>query len=76
MRAGLRGHRTVRDIYREYEITETLYYQWRDQLVEGGKSALTTSRDKGASPEAGESKDAKKRIAQLERALSPQDLRV
>jgi transposase-like protein len=38
--AGLRGDRTVRDICREYEIAETLYYQWRDRLLEGGKAAL------------------------------------
>jgi transposase-like protein len=67
--AGLRGDRTVRDVCREHEIAETLYYQWRDRLLEGGKAALSTSRDKGGSPEAAELKDAKKRIAQLERAL-------
>lgn len=67
--AGLRGDRTVRDVCREHEIAETLYYQWRDRLLEGGKTALATSRDKGGSPEAAELKDAKKRIAQLERAL-------
>jgi transposase-like protein len=67
--AGLRGDRTVRDVCREFEIAETLYYQWRDRLLEGGKTALATSRDKGASAEAAELKDAKKRIAQLERAL-------
>ena len=27
--AGLRGDRSVRDVCREYEIAETLYYQWR-----------------------------------------------
>lgn len=32
--AGLRGDRTVRDICREYEIAETLYYQWRDRMLE------------------------------------------
>ena len=35
--AGLRGDRSVRDVCREYEIAETLYYQWRDRLLEGGK---------------------------------------
>ncbi len=46
MLAGLRGDRPVRDVCREYEISETLYYQWRDRLLEGGKSALVTPRDK------------------------------
>ncbi len=67
--AGLRGDRTVRDICREHEIAETLYYQWRDRLLEGGKAALATPRDKGGDPKDAALKDAKKRIAQLERAL-------
>lgn len=67
--AGLRGDRTVRDVCREYEIAETLYYQWRDRLLEGGNTALATPRDKGGDPKDAELKDAKKRIAQLERAL-------
>ena len=67
--AGLRGDRSVRDVCREYEIAETLYYQWRDRLLEGGKAALATPRDKDKDPRDGELRDAKKRIAQLERAL-------
>ncbi|NHC47645.1 transposase [Motilibacter aurantiacus] len=45
--AGLRGDRTVRDVCREYEIAETLYYQWRDRLLEGGKTALATPKTPG-----------------------------
>ena len=67
--AGLRGDRTVRDVCREYEIAETLYYQWRDRLLEGGKAALATSRDRGKDPTELELREAKKRIAQLERSL-------
>jgi transposase len=67
--AGLRGDRTVRDICRDYEIAETLYYQWRDRLLEGGKAALAMSRDKTNDGRDAELRDAKKRIAQLERAL-------
>ena len=67
--AGLRGDRTVRDICREYEIAETLYYQWRDRLLEGGKAALATPRDKSGDPRDSELREAKKRIANLERAL-------
>lgn len=48
--AGLRGDRTVREICREHEIAETLCYQWRDRLLEGGKAALATPRDKGSDP--------------------------
>ena len=66
---GLRGDRTVRDICREYAIAETLYYQWRDRLLEGGKAALATPRDKSSDPRDSELREAKKRIAHLERAL-------
>jgi transposase-like protein len=38
--AGRRGARSVRDVCREYQIAETLYYQWRERLLEGGKTAL------------------------------------
>lgn len=65
--AGLRGDRTVRDVCREYEIAETLYYQWRDRLLEGGKAALATPRDKP--PEAAELAELRKKVGQLERAL-------
>ena len=65
--AGLRGDRSVRDVCREYEIAETLYYQWRDRLLEGGRAALATPRDKD--PGDGEVRELKRRVAQLERAL-------
>jgi transposase len=38
--AGLRGDCSVRDVCREYQIAETLYYQWRERLLDGGKTAL------------------------------------
>lgn len=65
--AGLRGDRSVRDVCREYEITEASYYQWRDRLLEGGKDALRRPNEKR--PEDTELRDARKKIAQLERAL-------
>ena len=65
--AGLRGDRSVRDVCREYEITEASYYQWRDRLLEGGKAALRRPNEKR--PEDAEIKDLRKRVAHLERAL-------
>jgi len=61
--AGLRGDRTVRDVCREHEIAETLYYSWRDKLLEGGATALA-----GKDERAGE-KELRKKIAELERTL-------
>ena len=66
--AGLRGDRPVRDVCRSYEISEALYYQWRERLIEGGKAALATSRDRKP-PEAAELAELKRKVGQLERAL-------
>jgi transposase len=61
--AGLRSDRSVKDVCREHEIAETLYYSWRDKLIEGGKLALA-----GKDERAGE-KELQKRIRELERTL-------
>ena len=61
--AGLRGDVTVKELCRSHEIAETLYYSWREKLLEGGREALA-----GKSERQGE-KELKKRIGQLERAL-------
>src|SRR5215208_3474595 len=65
--AGLRGDRSVRDVCRDYQIAETLYYQWRERLLEGGKAALANPREKPA--EQAELDRLKRRVGQLERAL-------
>lgn len=31
--------RSVRDICREHDVAEALYYSWRDKILEGGKAA-------------------------------------
>jgi transposase-like protein len=46
---GLRGERPVRDLCREHEISETLYYRWRDQLLEAGGERLGGRRSAEAS---------------------------
>jgi transposase-like protein len=46
---GLRGERSVRDLCREHEISETLYYRWRDQLLEVGGERLGGRRSAEAS---------------------------
>jgi transposase len=65
--AGLRGDRSVREVCREYQIAETLYYQWRERLLDGGKSALANPREK--TPEQVEIQQLRQRVGQLERAL-------
>jgi transposase-like protein len=61
--AGLRGDRSIKDVCREHEIAETLYYSWRDKLLEGGKAQLA-----GKDERQGE-RELKKRIRELERTL-------
>ena len=61
--AGLRGERSVRDVCREHAISETLYYGWRDQLLEAGRQRLA-----GKEERQGE-RELRRKVAQLERAL-------
>ena len=61
--AGLKGDRSVRDVCREHGISETLYYGWRDKLLEASREALA-----GKEERRGE-RELKQRIGQLERAL-------
>jgi transposase len=61
--AGLRGDRSVREVRREHEIAETLYYQWREKLLEGGQAAVA-----GRNERHGE-RELQKKVRELERAL-------
>jgi hypothetical protein len=54
-------------VCREHEITEASYYQWRDRLLERGKDELQRPNEKKVDDAT--LKEAKKRIAHLERAL-------
>jgi transposase-like protein len=44
--AGLRGDRSIKDVCREHEIAEALYYGWRDKLLEGGKAVLAGKEER------------------------------
>jgi transposase-like protein len=61
--AGLRGDRSVKEVCREHQISETLYYDWREKLLEGGRAVLA-----GKEERQGE-RELRRRVAQLERAL-------
>ena len=61
--AGLEGNRSMRDVCREHGISETLYYGWRDKLLEAGREALA-----GKEERQGE-RELRRRVGQLERAL-------
>jgi transposase len=61
--AGLRGDRSVKEVCREHEIAETLYYGWRDKLLEGGREALAGKDERNGE------KELRRKIRELERAL-------
>lgn len=61
--AGLRGDRPVKDVCREHEIAETLYYSWRDKLLEGGREALAGKDERHGEQE------LRKKVRELERTL-------
>jgi transposase-like protein len=61
--ADLRGDVSVKDLCRQHQIAETLYYTWREKLLEGGKTALA-----GKEERQGE-RELKRKIRELERAL-------
>ena len=61
--AGLRDERSVREVCREHSISETLYYSWREKLLEGGREALA-----GKEERQGE-RELRRKVAELERTL-------
>lgn len=66
--AGLREDRSVRDVCREHQIQEALYYQWREQLLVAG-AKRSAGKEEWASEKAKE-----KRMAELERVLGRKTL--
>jgi transposase len=61
--AGLRGDRSVKEVCREHQISDTLYYSWRDKLLEGGLEALAGKEDRQGE------RELRRKVAELERAL-------
>jgi transposase len=61
--AGLRGERSVAEVCREHQISETLYYSWRDKLLEGGAERLSGKDERT------EVAELRKRVRALERTL-------
>ncbi|MFY9264352.1 MAG: transposase [Solirubrobacterales bacterium] len=66
--AGLRGDKTIREICREHDISENLYYQWRDKLLEAGKVAFA------GKDEHQREKELQTQIRRLERSLGKKTL--
>ena len=61
--ASFRGDRSVAEICREHDISETLLRRWRDQMVEAGMERFAAGQDRSLAAQ------QRQRIAQLERTL-------
>lgn len=61
--AGLRGERSVAEVCREHQISENLFYTWRDKLLEGGSERLAGKEERT------ELAELRRRVRDLERTL-------
>lgn len=66
---GLKGHTTVADICRNHGISQTQYYKWRDQFMEGGRQRLSSKPGANGSPD-------KAKIKELERIIGRQTVTI
>jgi transposase len=61
--ASFRGDRSVAEICREHDLSETLLRRWRDQMIEAGAERYQDGHERSVQAE------QRRRIAELERAL-------
>ena len=61
--ASFRGDRSIAEICREHDISETLLRRWRDQMVEAAAERYQDGADRSLAAE------QRRRIAELERTL-------
>jgi transposase len=61
--ASLRGDRSIAELCREHDISETLLRRWRDQMIEAGAERYEAGQDRSLEAE------QRRKIAELERAL-------
>jgi len=61
--ASLRGERSIAELCREHQISESLLRRWRDVALEAAAERLAGAQDRSVQGE------QRKRIAELERAL-------
>jgi transposase len=61
--ASFHGERSIAQICREHDISETLLRRWRDQMVDAGIECCQAGQDRSLAAE------QRRRIVELERAL-------
>jgi transposase len=60
---GIRGEKSVAQIWRERDIKDTLYYKWRDHFMSEAQAIFADKRQRSVSDGSAE------RIAELERMV-------
>lgn len=65
---GLRGTRSVAEICREHQISQTLYYRWRDKFLEGARRALVNG--------SGDEKAHRAEIERLHKIIGKQTIQI
>ena len=65
---GLKGTRSVAEICRQHQISQTLYYRWRDKFLEGGKKTLVNG--------SGDDKVYRAEIERLQRIIGKQTIQI
>ena len=67
---GLKGQRSVAEICREHQLSQSVFYRWRDKFLEGGKNALAYG-----APSQKEAR-LKAEIEKLERIIGKQAIQI
>jgi transposase len=60
---SFRGDRSIAEICREHDISESLLRRWRDQMIDAAAERFADGQDRSVAAE------QRRRIAELERAL-------
>jgi transposase-like protein len=67
---GLKGEKSVAEICREHQISQALYYRWRDRFLEAGQKGLSN----GGSED--ETKALQAQIEKLEKIIGRQTIAI
>ncbi len=70
MLEGLRGEKSVAEICREHQISQALYYRWRDRFLEAGQKGLSNGGSKD------ETKVLQAQIEKLEKIIGYQTMAI
>jgi len=67
---GLKGEKSVAEICREHQISQTLYYRWRDRFLEAGQKGLSNGGGED------ETKVLQAQIEKLEKIIGRQTIAI